>query len=226
MRRFRWHLRSFVGRDVHSRVELRCDTDHCSASIGGWTICPNGIDAQAVVYSLGLGDDISWDRYMIERFGVTVHGFDPTPMALDWLERQRLPEKLIVHPYGVADFDGEATFRPANKAHQVNRTIAPMSNVALDAVALPVRRLTTIMQELGHERIDLLKMDIEGAEYGVIDELVRLQLDVRQLLVEFHHRFPSIGVAPTKRALSQLRDAGYRVFAISDSGQEYSLLRE
>ena len=30
-----------------------------------------------MVYSFGVGQDISWDLAMIERFGVTVHAFDP-----------------------------------------------------------------------------------------------------------------------------------------------------
>ena len=34
------------------------------------------------------------------------------------------------------------------------------------------------MGELGHDRIDLLKMDIEGAEYEVIRDVVESGVDV------------------------------------------------
>ena len=43
------------------------------------------------------------------------------------------------------------------------------------------------MRELGRDHIDVLKMDIEGSEYGVLEDV--LYLDIRQLLVEVHQRF-------------------------------------
>ena len=71
-------------------------------------------------------------------------------------------------------------------------------NASAEAIEVPVRRLSTIMRELGHGAIDLLKMDIEGAEYEVIADLLACGADVRQLLVEFHHRWPEVGIARTK----------------------------
>jgi len=35
--------------------------------------------ATAVVYSLGIGEDISFDLALIEKYGARVHAFDPTP---------------------------------------------------------------------------------------------------------------------------------------------------
>jgi len=94
-----------------------------------------------------------------------------------------------------------------------------------DAIEVTVRRLSTIMRELGHGAIDLLKMDIEGAEYEVVADLLECGVDVRQLLVEFHHRWPEVGIARTKRALHDLNTAGYRLFSVSASGEEYGFLK-
>ena len=40
-------------------------------------------------------------------------------------------------------------------------------------------------------RIDILKMDIEGAEYDVIDDIINSPVPIAQVLIEFHHRFPN-----------------------------------
>ena len=40
-------------------------------------IHPGPIRADSVVYSFGVGTDVSWDKEMIQRFDVTVHAFDP-----------------------------------------------------------------------------------------------------------------------------------------------------
>ncbi len=82
------------------------------------------------------------------------------------------------------------------------------------------------MRELGHEHIDILKMDIEGAEYDVIDDIYKSGIRPRQLLVEFHHRFPGLGVRKTIKAATCLRSMGYRLFSISATNEEFSFIRE
>ena len=89
---------------------------------------------------------------------------------------------------------------------------------------LPVKRVQTFLSELKHSRIDLLKMDIEGAEYAVIDDLIACGIVVKQLLVEFHHRWKEIGISKTEGIVRNLNAAGYRIFAISPSGEEYGFL--
>jgi len=51
------------------------------------------------------------------------------------------------------------------------------------------------------------------------------RIPVKQLLVEFHHRWPQIGIEKTKRAIQALNAAGYRIFSVSPSGEEYSFQR-
>jgi hypothetical protein len=88
-----------------------------------------------------------------------------------------------------------------------------------------VRRLATLMRDLGHRSIDVLKMDIEGAEYEVIDDILGSRLQIEQILVEFHHRLPGVGIDRTRRAVRNLNEAGYRIFFASDTGEEYSFIR-
>ena len=94
-----------------------------------------------------------------------------------------------------------------------------------ETVLCPVRRLETIAADLGHERIDVLKMDIEGFEYGVIDDVLAGSLRPAQWLIEFHHNMMHFVPEQTRRAVKQLEDAGYRLFAVSNVGHEYSFVR-
>ena len=88
-----------------------------------------------------------------------------------------------------------------------------------------MHRLGTIMKKLGHASVDLLKMDIEGAEYDVLTDMLTQRIPVKQLLVEFHHRWPEVGIEKTRHAIRSLNEAGYRIFNVSPSGEEYSFLR-
>jgi hypothetical protein len=87
-----------------------------------------------------------------------------------------------------------------------------------------VKRLSTIARELGHEHIDVLKMDIEGAEYDVLVDLEKSSIRPVQILIEFHHRFPGIGVERSRNAVSLLRAMNYRLFWVSDSLEEFGFV--
>jgi len=66
--------------------------------------------------------------------------------------------------------------------------------------------------------------DIEGAEYEVLEGLLASPIKPGQLLAEFHHRFPAIGLEKTADMIRLLRKAGYKIFAVSDIGREVSFL--
>ena len=67
-------------------------------------------------------------------------------------------------------------------------------------------------------------MDVEGAEYDVIKDIEISNIRPDQILVEFHHRFPDIGINKSKDAIRRLREMGYCLFAISDTGEEFSFV--
>lgn len=209
-----------IGRPELSRPTLRL-----GGRAGGWTVDPTLLGGESVVYSVGIGQDVSFDVALSERFGCVVHAFDPTPRSLRWVAGQTLPGSLRVHPVGLSDRDGQIEmFEPPSERHVSHTVVAGAGGAG--SVRVPVQRLGTMMRTLGHDRVDLLKMDIEGAEYAVIRDLAAQGPAVGQLLVEFHHRFPSVGDAATRNALHQLSGAGYRLFHISDSWEEYAFVHE
>jgi FkbM family methyltransferase len=186
---------------------------------------PDFISRDSTIYSVGVGEDVSFDLALIERFGVTVHAFDPTPRSIAWIGAQRLPDQFVFHNFGVADVDGRMMLYPPKRADHVSFSAVARASTASLGAEFQVFKLATIMRMLGHEHLDLLKMDIEGAEYGVIDSILETQVEVRQLLVEFHHRLPGIGARRTDVSVRRLRDAGFGLFHMSDSGEEYSFIR-
>ncbi len=206
-------------------VQHSCPTERHGSDYGGWTVNPTLLSKNSVVYSVGVGEDASFDVAMIRRFGVTVHAMDPTPKSIAWARKQGFPSEFVLHEYGLAASDGELTFYPPENPEHVSHTILDRPQTASGAIRVPVKRLATIMRELGHTRIDLLKMDIEGAEYEVIDDLAKTGYPISQLLIEFHHRFPQVGDAKTEAAIRTLNGAGYKIFSIAPNGEEYSFIR-
>jgi FkbM family methyltransferase len=223
-RRARRLIRAIFGRDLHVRPQVRCPSVHLGNEGASWCVCTAELSEDSTVYSFGVGEDISFDLALIEQFGLRVHAFDPTPRSAAWLRTQKTPQKFVFHEYGVAAHDGNAVFHPPENPRFVSYSLVAHGAPSGVAVEAPVYRVRTIMDLLGHERIDLLKMDVEGAEYDVLADLIASGVRVQQLLVEFHHRWPEVGVRKTREAIATLDQAGFRIFDVSPAGFEYSFL--
>ena len=210
---------------VQLKPGVQCEQLVLGTEYGGYAVCPTGVDPESVVYSFGVGCDVSFDQGLIAARGVTVHAFDPTPRSIDWLKTQALPESFVFHPWGIADFDGTARFHAPKDPTHVSHTLLEGGDVGTGTVEVPVFRLRTIMDKLGHDRIDILKMDIEGAEYGVLGDVLGSGIRIGQILIEFHHGRSGVPLAKTQAAVDALEQAGFRAFHESSSGYEFSFLR-
>lgn len=226
-RRLQHYVRLIQGRDPRVQPTLRCNMLNLGTRENGWCICPDDLNGSSVVYSVGVGMDVSFDLALMARFGCQVSAFDPTPIAIEWVSKQQLPESFHFYPYGVAAYDGTAMFELPEKNSVSFTMMTNVESKSKSTIEAPVYRLTTILEKLGHQRVHLLKLDIEGGEYTVIPDLIKEVLPVDQLLVEFHHRMLKEPNAAerTVDCVKTLANAGLELFHISPAGLDYSFIR-
>jgi FkbM family methyltransferase len=128
-----------------------------------WTIRPDW-----VCYCGGVGEDIRFELELARRWGVHVHLFDPTPRSIAFMEGVQLPaEQYTFLPVGLWRDDATLHFTAPQKEEYVSHTV--MDGDGLPGFDAPCRSIPSLMRELGHDRVDLLKMNIEGAEGAVLD---------------------------------------------------------
>jgi FkbM family methyltransferase len=229
IKKLKYIINDKLGKDLYTYPNYTCETVLLGSAYGGWAIFPDNLNSNSIIYSAGVGKDISFDLGLIEKVSCKIHAFDPTPDSIQWVTEQDLPSNFILHPIGIADFNGEASFASPLNINNVSHRIVTKALINKKADQeykfFPVKTLSTIMETLGHKKIDILKMDIEGAEYQVIENMLSCNIFPNQLLVEFHHRFKDYGVKKTKECISLLDDYGYKIFSISESNQEYSFIK-
>ena len=175
-------------------------------------------------YSAGVGNNIAWDLAMIEHHQVELHAFDPTPRSIQWIGEHALPSQFHFHPLGVGAFYGTQAFSEPNRERKFNYTRADLGDPQDKVVQCEVRRLDTLRQELGHQEIDILKMDVEGEEMSVLPDMLACGIQPGHLLVEFHYNYPQIPFSDFLNLISQLRESGYRIFHISERGYEFGFI--
>ena len=213
------------GKDFYFFNQTKCNKVTFGNEGANWTFYPNDLNQNSTVYSFGIGTDISFDLALIKKYGIIVHAFDPTPKSIEWLKAQRLPKEFISHEYGLASYNGKAKFKLPKNINYISHSIIENSSTQSESIEVEVLRLSTIMQQLNHKKIDVLKIDIEGAEYEVIDNILSENIDIVQILVEFHHRLKPFSIEKTKQAIQKLNKTGYKVFNVSSTGEEYSFIK-
>lgn len=221
LRPIKRRIQALRGYDCFFKPDLHLDAERIGSNYGGWMVPLGALKKDDVVYAAGVGTDISFDLGLINSYGVDIHAFDPTPKVHKWLKSRHLPEAFKFHPWGFSNHDGTVSFHvPKNEEH-ISHSMVESQVTAAASINVAVKRIVTTMKGLGHNHIDLLKMDIEGAEYAVIEDMLTCGIRPTYLLIEFHHRFTSIQARKTKSAIALLRRSGYQLYSVSTTGEEY-----
>ena len=212
---------------LRGREEIRrCGTDYG----GSWLPVALRLPGKPVIYAAGAGEDLSFEVALASEFDCDLRVIDPTPRAgrhfqglaeataagLPFLVNGN-PEspyrvtpaemaRMRFHALGVAGSDGEQRFYFPQKPTHVSCAIGEGKGDYFTARCLT---LPSLLRELGHDHIDLLKLDIEGAEYGALEGLAPGPSLPRYLCVGFHVRDAG-DARRLRRTHRRLKRLGYR----------------
>ncbi len=217
------HTFRLFGVDAISRVKVdsRNDLKEIGTEYGGWVIPVSLLNASSICYCVGCGEDITFDIGLIDHFGCDVYGFDPTPRAIKHV-KSVAGKNPRYHFYEVGLWDKEDKlkfFVPKNPEH-VSHSLVNLQKTK-DYISVKVKRLSNIMEELGHHRIDLLKIDIEGAEYKLIQSVIEDNLDINVICVEYDESFNPIDTKYKERiraSVNSLLTNGYSMVCAQGNG--------
>jgi len=160
----------------------------------------------SVAYCGGVGMDATFDFELADKLDLEVHSFDPTPSSIAYMERENRG-RVHFHPWGMLDQDSTIRFHaPLNSAH-ANWFVDNLHNTD-EFFEAECWTVGTIMRKLGHDRIDLLKIDIEGSWGRVLSRMLADGIHPHVLCVEFDSPAPLPRVRKTVRALQK---AGYEL---------------
>lgn len=173
---------------------------------GGYLLPASLLGPESVCYLAGTGEDISFDLGIIARFGCTVYALDPVPRAASYVAAAAAYEpRLKFRPVALWSSDTDLTFHAPREDGYVSQSAINLYGTAPEFSA-PARSIASLMAELGHDHLDLLKISAEGAEYEILDHMMASEIDVRILCVEYAQPAPSETALASVRALQR---AGY-----------------
>jgi FkbM family methyltransferase len=246
-------LSSLLGYDPVTKlgVHRNAALEKIGTDYGGWVIPENLLGASSVCYLAGAGEDLSFDTGIAEKYGCNVFIFDPTPKAIRHFETLKknvasgIPtpvnnssslfysiskEKfslLHFYDYGIWDKEGVLKFFAPKNPEHASYSILNLQQTE-NYLEARVDRLSNIMKKLGHSSVDLLKLDIEGAEYGVLQSIVEDRPDIKMICVEYDEAMFPLDRHFLKRikgSLLSLIKCGYLIVN-ADTSCNYTLVRK
>ncbi len=178
----------------------------------GFEVPAGGLDADSIVYVAGASTDGGVAPGIVVRFGCTVHLYDADPRAAEHVARVAAREPRVAFQ-PVALWDGAATITvhaPRLGGYQAHRSSEQRGSH--ESFSAPARSLASVLETDGHEHADLLCVAVDGAEYRLVDHILRDGVDVRALCLRWAQPAPLERVL---ECLGRLREAGYQPVARS-----------
>jgi len=191
-----------------------------------------------VIFDIGANVGSTCLRYKQLFPSSKLHAFEPFPATLEQL-RNRLADidGVQVHPFGLTDVSGSRSFY-ANASHGTNSLLGTASGVddvwgkglleTQETFKLPFRTIDEFVEENGIPRIDLLKLDIQGAELMALQGATRMLQEKRIGLI-----YTEILVAPSYEAqphphqlLKLLYEHGFRLHNLYNLNSKGGQLRQ
>lgn len=214
----------------------RLGTEGC-----GWHIPEHYLRPGIIAICAGAGEDVSFD-VELNSHGFNVYVLDPTPRArahiknlLSAFEKSESfpinnsknnydlsnfkPEKFHFDAIGLSGQNGTLKFyAPANPEH-VSHSIKNLQNTEEYFEAECVT-YDNYLDSKGIDKADIVKLDIEGAEYEVIDSILESNRKPQILAVDFDELNFAINwnvLKRIRRYILKLEQKNYRLIFINHS---------
>lgn len=230
-------------------------------SYGGFYVPTNVheyLNENSVIYTIGVGEDMSFDVILANVTGAPIYLYDPTPRAIthvrmiqnafntntkpksdtrygggdpryiDMLFKHKCESKCIVFtPKAITHDEYQKTarfYQPKNKEHVSCSLLENATH--FDTRQYYDVECTTLIQEMkhhGHDRIDLLKLDVEGVECDILKALFDHKVYPSIICVEFDLLRYDPGNEKVRNLLTKIERLGYNLF--HRSGLDFTFTR-
>lgn len=213
----------------HKEIIIRKDIDVALEKIGNNEmdsafICLKALEnaGGVIIVSAGIGTQINFELDILKKLtgrSVILLAVDPTPKALQFLESVELPENFHIIPCALCSEDKKMRFALPSAEGWISgsgEALKKDGRKLEEVIEVDGKKLSTILRENNIYKVDLLKLDIEGSEFAVLDNILSEGLDIRQMTIDLHHRSMINNKNLLKNLINKLHKCGYKVCYVEE----------
>ncbi len=190
---------------IKFRITKEPDLIEVGDGYGSWFIKGGILNKNSICYCVGAGTNIDFDLFLVRKYQCEVFIFDPTPKSINFFEKTR--GKMVneewfknIHfiPIGTWGEDKVQKFFLPPIEDYVSASILNLEKTENYFMA-ECKKIRSLMNDYNHSKIDLLKLDIEGSEYSVLNNMLDENIKPTILCVEFDEMHSPLGFGAINR---------------------------
>ncbi len=144
------------------------------------------LNESSIVFDLG-GFKGAWTSDIYSKYFCKIYVFEPALQFYNYLtDRFKNNSSIKIFNFGLGNKDSKETIYLSADSTSTHRVTA-------DAETITIKRFDSFIAENNIESIDLLKINIEGGEYNLLDHLLDTGLitKIKNIQVQFHTFIPN-----------------------------------
>jgi FkbM family methyltransferase len=181
--------------------------------VKGHTFLKNYLNRAGSVIDLGMNKG-DFARIIHDTYGSCVIGAEANPILASNISRCN---GIVCKNVAVSDFDGYVKFSINEENSEASTIVSDSTPISETVIPVPSITLSTFFQEAEVEQVDLLKIDVEGAELDIIETT---EPDIfrrcTQIAVEFHRFLYPSHTSRIERAVARMSGLGFRYIDFSN----------
>lgn len=208
-------LRQYCRMEPRFKINSHFKLKKIGSDYGGWNYLETNSLKNSTIISAGVGEDISFDIELLNLYNLKIILIDPTPRSfihidkvlknigkskkqdytndgnqpIDSYELKNIKKNQLIYlKFALWNKTEQIKFfKPQNKenvSHSVNNYFNNYSTND-DFITVDAIRIVQVINKYNLKNIEMLKLDIEGAEIEVLDDMLKSNIYPKQILVEF-----------------------------------------
>ena len=143
------------------------------------------LSEESVVFDVG-GYSGQWSEEISKRYNPLIYIFEPVPKFFSQIQNRFIHNpKVHAYNFGLLDID-------KTEAISLNDTGSSIYRTADSYVEITLVDIYRFLMELDFIEIDLIKINVEGAEYPILNRMIDTNIikKCRDIQVQFHDFYP------------------------------------
>lgn len=174
----------------------------------------------SVIIDVGCGFLAEFSCSLIKEYNLMAYGVDPTLKHKPLLAEIEANNngKFIHVPVAIAKQNGKLNFHETLD-HESGSILDNHKNILNDSIRtyeVESMNLLTLLDHLHLSEVDLLKLDLEGAEFELLTNITENDLKpFKQIFIEFHHlAVQGYSKNDTARIVKRIKTLGFKSFSL------------
>lgn len=177
-------------------------------------------NSNSVIIDAGCGFQADFSCTLIKDYNLQAFGIDPTLKHKPFLaELEAKNNGKFKHvPVAITKNNGKITFNETLD-NESGSILAEHKNILHDSIRtyeVESMNLLALLDHLHLKEVDLLKLDLEGAEFELLNNITKEELvPFKQIFIEFHHlAVTGLSKKDTFRIVKRIKSFGFKTFTL------------